>query len=334
MSGDEHIGRVLGEVRLVRHLGGGGMSRVYEGRHRHLDAPVVVKLLDPKRAWGKPALVEAFLREARALGAVTHPHVVRVLSAGTEAEGGIPHLVLEHLPGGSLRARLRAGDLEPDEALRLLAEAGDGLGAAHAAGLVHGDVKPENLLLDAGGRIKVVDFGLAQVSGDAVTGAVFGTPAYMAPERCRGAAPDPRADVYALGVTLYECLTDQWPFNAPAPKLLLEKHQREAPPLEPLEGVAPQAVVDLIAACLAKDPAARPADGAAFARALRAASAAGGAASPPRRKRRRRLSSSGSSAALATVARRERRQGGGGATVLIVLLVAAALAVAGALFAT
>lgn len=336
MSDDEHLGRVVGECHLVRHLGGGGMSRVYEGRHRHLDAPVVVKLLDPKRAWGKPALVEAFLREARALGAVAHPHVVRVLSAGTEADGRIPFLVLEHLPGGSLRARLRAGDLEPDDALRLLVEAGEGLGAAHAAGLVHGDVKPENLLLDGEGRVKVVDFGLAQVSGEAVTGAVFGTPAYMAPERGRGAAPDPRADVYALGVTLYEALTDQWPFNAPAPKLLLEKHRREAPPLEPLREVAPPAVVDLVAACLAKDPAARPADGAAFAKALRAASAGRDGDARPRRRRRRRLASSSSMGALGgALTRRGPRRGGGGTTALIVvLLVAAALVVAGLLAAS
>ncbi len=331
-ASDELVGRTLGDCRLERLLGRGGMSRAYAARHRLLEAAVVVKLLDPRQAWGNPGLVDAFLREARALGAVLSPHVVRVLSAGTDDATRTPYLVLEHLPGGSLRARLRARDLSPDDVVRLLAEAGEGLGAAHARGIVHGDVKPENVLLDADGRAKVVDFGLAQLAGDAIDGGasrIYGTPAYMAPERIRGAPPDPRADVYALGVMLYECLTDRWPFNAPAPRLLLQKHLDEAPPLEPLREAASPALVRLVAACLSKSPAERPASGDEFARALRATADDDdddARASTPRRGRstRRRRVSSTSSATLAAVARRERKAGGGPALLIASLVVAAA----------
>jgi serine/threonine protein kinase len=322
-AGDELVGKVLGECRLERVLGRGGMSVAYAGRHRHLDIPVVVKTIDPRR--GKKALVEAFLREVKALGAVTHPHVVRLYSAGPDPEGRVLFLVLEHVAGGSLRARLRDGDLEQDELVRILAQAGEGLGAAHAAGIAHGDVKPENLLLDEEGRARVVDFGLAQVAGDPVVGtAVYGTPAYMAPERCRGGPPDARGDVYALGVTLYEGLVDRWPFNAPEAAKLLRKHLDEPPPLEPLREVAPDALVEFVATCLAKDPAERPADGAAFARGLRAAVATPEAAArAPRRRRKRRLSTSSTS--TLAVARRERAGGGSSGTAIAAILFAAAI---------
>lgn len=334
-SDDEWIGREFGGCRLERLIGRGGMSRAYEARHRHLDVAVVVKLLDPKRAWANPGLVDAFLREARALGQVTHPHVVRVVSAGTDDATRAPYLVLEHLPGGSLRARLRAGDLGAGDLVRLVAEAGEGLGAAHARGVVHGDVKPENVLLDAEGRAKVIDFGLARVSGEPVAGertsAVYGTPAYMAPERVRGAPPAPRADVYALGVMLYEVLADRWPFNAPEARLLMRKHLDEAPPLEPLRAIAGERVIRLVAACLSKSPADRPADGAAFARALREAAQAD--ASRRGRSTRRRASWTSSSGHVA-LARRERRTGGSGALVALIVAAAAVIGAAALLAMT
>lgn len=324
-AGDELVGKVLGECVLERVLGRGGMSVAYAGRHKHLDIPVVVKTIDPRA--GKKALVEAFLREVKALGAVTHPHVVRLYSAGPDPEGRVLFLVLEHVPGGSLRSRLRDGELEQEDIVRLLAQAGEGLGAAHAAGIAHGDVKPENLLLDGEGRVRVVDFGLAQVAGDPVVGTtVYGTPAYMAPERCRGGAPDARSDVYALGVTLYESLVDSWPFNAPEPRKLLRKHIDEPPPLDPLREVASDALVAFVASCLAKDPTERPADGAAFAAALNDAVAAPEPREAPRRRRKKKRRLSSSSASTLAVARRE-RGGGSNATTIAVILFAAAICV-------
>jgi len=280
------VGRTVGGCRLERLLARGGMSATHQGTHLGLELPVVVKTLDPWRAWGRSGLVDAFVREGKALGAVIHPHVVRVLSAGTE--GRIPYLVLEYLPGPSLRVRLREGRPEPAAAVELIAQAARGLGAAHAAGIVHGDVKPDNLLLDAEGRVKVVDFGLARTSGEPVQaqgGAVYGTPAYMAPELVRGAALEPPVDVYALGVTLYEALCDRWPFNAPSPIGILQKHLEEPPPLDPLRAAGlPEPLVGLVARCLAKSPDERPESAAALADAL----AAIDPAPPPARVRRRR----------------------------------------------
>lgn len=293
-TGDELVGKTLGECRLERVLARGGMSVTFEGRHKLLDVPVVLKLLDPRRAWGKPELTAAFLSEARALGAITHPHVVRVISAG--AQDDLSFLVLEHVGGGTLRARLRDGELEVDEVVELLAQAGEGLGAAHAQGIVHGDVKPENLLLDGEGGLKVVDFGLAKTAGFNDVGALYGTPAYLAPERWRGQAPQPSDDVYALGVTLYECLTDQWPFNAPEPRLLGKKHLEEAPPREPLEESVERPLVEFTLACLSKAPRARLADGAAFAAGLRAAAARQEPPAKRRPKRARRARRSSASA--------------------------------------
>jgi eukaryotic-like serine/threonine-protein kinase len=326
-AGDELVGKVIGECQIERVLARGGMSIAFTARHRHLDVRVVVKVLDPKRAWGRPALVEAFLREAKALAVIQHPNVVRIFSAGMaqESESRFPYLVLDWVPGGSVRALLRERRPEYEEAVELLIAAGEGLGAAHARGVAHGDIKPENLLLDAEGRVKVVDFGLAQVAGEAaVEGlATYGTPAYMAPERCRGGAPDAPSDVYALGVTLYEALLDRWPFNAPEPRLLLKKHLDEPVPLDDLREVVPEPLVRFIDRCLAKEPAERPPNGAAFARLLREAATAPTESQVVRRRKRRR---GAMSSPAIKAARRERGSGSSALVVgMIVALCAAAL---------
>ena len=319
------VGRTIGGCRVDRLLGRGGMSATWLGHHLGFDRQVVIKTLDPQRAWGRTGLVEAFLREGKALAAVINPHVVRVLLAG--AEQSVPFLVLEYVPGVTLRARLREERLELDEALGVVLDAARGLGAAHAAGIVHGDVKPENLLLDEEERIKVSDFGLARWAGEPVagkSGALYGTPAYMSPEHCRGEALDARADVYALGVVLFECLLDRWPFNAPEPRQLLVKQLEEAPPLEELRAAGVAApLVQLVGRCLDKDPDRRPADGAALAAQLEALSR--GADRPRRRKRRRARSSSSHRIALGrSSAHPARRRGGGSAVIVIVIVLAVA----------
>jgi eukaryotic-like serine/threonine-protein kinase len=269
-------GRVLGGCRLDEVLARGGMGITFRATHQTLGTPAVVKILDPHRAWGQPGLVEAFLREGRALAALMHPNVVRVVSAGEEER--VPFLVLEMVEGSSLRDRLREQPPTPTEAVAWMAQAADGLGAIHAAGMVHGDVKPENMLLTPEGQVKVVDLGLAQSAGTAMgtAGALYGTPAYIAPELVQqawsGGTPtaEPRGDVYALGVTLFELLLDRLPFNAPEPRLLMQKHLDTPPPLDMLEDLeVPQDLVALVGRCLDKSPDARPADGRELAEVLR-----------------------------------------------------------------
>lgn len=333
-------GRVLGDCVLGDLLGRGGMGLTYLAHHRRLDLPVVVKLLDPALA-ARPGVAEAFLREGRALGAVLHPNVVRVYAAGSQ--DGAPYLVLEPVRGGSLRARLRAGHLPLPEALRLVTDVARGLAAAHAARVAHGDVKPENVLLTPEGQAKVADFGLARFTGEALGQAeagpswgaatsgprVWGTPAYMAPERGRGALPDARSDVYAIGVLLHELLVDRWPFNAPTPALLLRKHEEEEPPADLLEGGGvPDPLIELCLRCLAKAPDDRPQDGGALVAELEALGPDGGAGRP-----RRRTSPAGrSSGARRALPARPRSGGGGGA--LLVVLVLAGLAALVALLAS
>jgi hypothetical protein len=220
-------------------------------------------------------------REARAAGRLVHPAIAHVLDLGED--GGRPYLVMELLHGESLAARLaRAGPMAPAEAVRVVAAAADALEVAHRAGIVHRDVKPGNVFVTTGGDVKLLDFGIASAAGEtALTGGdLLGTAAYLAPERVLGHDATPAADVYALGVLLYELLAGRPPFAGDSgPALAMAQvHARPAP----LGAVAPQVPPVLAAACeraLAKDPAARPPSAAALAALLRSTVAAG---TPPR----------------------------------------------------
>ncbi|MGE0710159.1 MAG: serine/threonine-protein kinase [Planctomycetota bacterium] len=263
-------GSQLGGCRLGAPLGRGATALTWDAHHLALDIPVVLKLLDPSRAQGQMAVAERFLAEGRVLARLSHPGVVRVLSAGEER--GQVYLVLERLAGPSLRGALREGLPELEEAVEWTARLAEGLGAVHAAGLVHRDVKPENILFDAEGYPKLVDFGLAFGEGQRDTAQVMGTPAYMSPEAAQGRALDGRSDLYSLGVVLFELLCNRWPFNAPSPRLILEKQVREEVDTRPLkERGVPRPVLAFVERAMAKDPADRPPDGASFAEELRAA---------------------------------------------------------------
>jgi hypothetical protein len=193
---------------LEEEIGRGGMGRVFRARHLRLDRPVAVKFLPPELA-ADPAFEARFGREARALALLCHPHVVGVHDFGT-TESGESYLVMELVPGGTLARRL---PLPAPEAVRVAIEVCDGLGYAHAKGLVHRDVKPENVLFDEQGRAKVADFGIARLAepegADGLTrpSLVLGTPGYMAPEARAGGPPDPRQDVFAVGVLLAQMIT-------------------------------------------------------------------------------------------------------------------------------
>ena len=324
-------GRVYGGCRLESILGKGADGTTWAAHHQGLDVSVVVKLLDPKRVWGNPELVERFLAEGRALAKVHHPAVVRVLDAGRE--GDEPYLILERLPGPSLRAELRAeGKPSLEDAVAWAARLAEGLAAVHAAGQVHRDLKPENVLFDAEGEPTLVDFGLALGTGQRDQATVLGTPAYMSPEAALSRPLDGRSDLYSLGVLLFELLCNRWPFNAPTPRLLLERQVKDPLETEPLAAAGvPGPLIEFARAALAKDPLQRPQDGLEFAQRLREASERGGRALRPARKRRRASSGRNRTLAKRGSARVPRRSSGAGTAIALIVVVVAALAFVAAL---
>ncbi|MFO0849074.1 MAG: protein kinase [Gemmataceae bacterium] len=199
------------ELEFLDVIGRGGMGVVYKARQPALDRVVAVKVLDADKAV-RPELADRFVREARALARLQHPHVVTVYDVSVA--DGLVSIVMEYLPGGSLRDRLRAGRLPPADALRLVPQLCAALQYAHDHGVVHRDIKPDNVLLDEAGNAKVADFGLAKLTAEPVTavGEHMGTARYMAPEQWANTATvDNRADIYSLGVLIYELLTGDLP---------------------------------------------------------------------------------------------------------------------------
>ncbi|MEM8995072.1 MAG: serine/threonine-protein kinase [Acidobacteriota bacterium] len=228
LPAEELAGR-LPELEDFELLGRGGMGSVYRARHRRLDRPVAVKILDPGLG-ADPAFAERFVREARTLARLDHPNIVRVYDF--DDRDGLYFLVMELVDGVDLRQLIRAGHLEARQALALVPRLCDALQYAHDRGVVHRDIKPENILVNRDGVAKIADFGLAKLTGDAVgdhltrTRQVMGTPNYMAPEQVEQPEQvDHRADIFALGVVLYELLTGELPlgrFPAPSHKVEID----------------------------------------------------------------------------------------------------------------
>jgi serine/threonine protein kinase, bacterial len=247
----------LGSRYLLHdRLGQGAMGVVWRGQDLETGAWVAVKLLRPDYATS-PAAVSRFVGERNALIRFRHPNVVNLRDM--IVEGDRLALVMDLITGGDLETfRLHSGGaLAPPVAVQITAQICDGLAAAHAAGIIHRDLKPSNVLLQAG-QVKLADFGISRIAGEArrtTTGTVMGTPTYLAPEAINGAEPTSACDVYAAGITLYELLTGQPPFDGHVVAVMQAHLQREA---ERIPGVSDQ-LWDLIAACLSKDPAGRPA---------------------------------------------------------------------------
>jgi serine/threonine-protein kinase len=285
---------VLGRYRLERELGRGAMGVVWEAYDQETDETVAVKVVATTNA-----LMRArFRREARAAAAVTHPNVVRLIEIG-ETEDEAQLLVMEHLEGQTLRARLEErGKLSVADVARLLRGLVGGLSAAHEQGIVHRDLKPENVFLVGSHDsidpkdVRILDFGVAKLTafdgeaartaGASSTGLMVGTPFYMAPEQAFGeAAIDARADVWALGIIVYECLSGRRPFESDNVGRVLRAVATGK--LVPLRSAAPElssSVVDLVESMLAVDPKERPHDLEALVRAFD-----GAVSSAPRRSR-------------------------------------------------
>jgi tRNA A-37 threonylcarbamoyl transferase component Bud32 len=214
----EALAPLFPQLEILELLGQGGMGAVYKARQKKLDRLVALKIL-PAEAGRDPAFTERFTREARALARLSHPNIVAVHDFGDT--GDLYYFIMEYVDGVNLRQVLEAGPVAPAEALRLVPQLCDALQYAHEEEVVHRDIKPENILLDRKGRVKIADFGLAKLLGQAsgpftLTGSrqVMGTPHYMAPEQLeRPGAVDHRADIYSMGVVLYEMLTGGLPLG-------------------------------------------------------------------------------------------------------------------------
>jgi eukaryotic-like serine/threonine-protein kinase len=258
-----------GRYELHAVIGEGTFGRVYRGLDRRLARRVAVKVIKPW--WAEdPNWVRSFEREAQLLASVNDPGIVQIFDVGSAPEG--LYYVAEMVDGESLVDRLREGPLEPAEACEIAEQLARALASAHARRVVHRDVKPANVLMTDDGRIKVADFGVAQLaegSSDGVAGTIVGTPRYMAPEQARGGPTTPATDVYGLGVVLYEMLAGHAPFEGGSAVELAFHHVHDTPP--PLPEATPPALVAVVERALAKDPAARFPDGAAMADALQEA---------------------------------------------------------------
>ncbi|HEX7083037.1 MAG TPA: serine/threonine-protein kinase [Gaiellaceae bacterium] len=259
-----------GRYRLIEPLGRGSMSSVWLAEDEELHRRVALKTLAPTADRAR------FEREARAVASLSHPNVCGLYDYG-EAEGR-PYMVLECLPGGTLEDRLRSGAPLPDsETDRIAGEVAAGLAQAHARGLVHRDLKPANILFDGEGRAKIADFGIARMGGEGLTetGTVLGTAAYISPEQAAGAPAGPASDVYSFGAILFRMLTGRLPFSASnAMELVRLNRDEPAPSVASVRPDAPPHLAALADAALAKDPQARPRDGAALLAAIAGADTA------------------------------------------------------------
>jgi serine/threonine-protein kinase len=275
-------GAVLaGRYRIERLISRGGMGAVFEATQLGLDRPVAVKMLLPALS-RDDKMQERFRREARSAASLRHPNIIQIYDYGISDHG--PYIVMELARGKSLRELMRKGPLPIEHAVELMEQTCSAMAAAHAAGIIHRDIKPDNILIEeqAGGdvNVKVLDFGIAKMreaqaeeSETNLTGTnLIGSPAYMSPEQCQGAAIDARSDIYSLGIVLYEMLTGATPFGKLAPPAMMMHHVGTQPafPSE-LRGEISGAIETVLMKALAKDREARFATAAEFAEQLREA---------------------------------------------------------------
>ena len=255
----------FGQYQLVSELGRGGMGVVFKARDAALDRFVAIKVLGEGLAHDA-RVVERFQREARAVAALDDAHVVHIYAIGSE--NGLPYFAMEFVDGVSLDALLRREKhLAPDQAARLVVQAARGLACAHAKGLIHRDVKPGNILISIAGVVKVSDFGIAQSTQDGAsrlttTGAFLGTPGYLAPERYDdGVMADARADIFALGIVLFECLAGHLPYKSTSPLALMrEVAETPLPDIRAINPAVDAELARILGRMTAKDPGQRYAD--------------------------------------------------------------------------
>jgi serine/threonine-protein kinase len=306
---------LAGRYSIVRELGRGGMGVVYLAHEVHLDRLVAIKLLPPEHAQ-RADRRERFLREARLAAKLSHPHIVAI-HAVDEVEGFVFY-VMSYVEGETLAERIRnRGPVSTTDGVRLLREVAWALAHAHSQGVVHRDVKPDNILLEAaGGRALVADFGIAAVGDSDGDRRVTGTPEFMSPEQALGGDIDARSDIYGLGATAFYAFSGRVPFEGRTPTEILARQVTEAPPPLASLGIAvPRSLASLVDRCLAKEPADRPATADAIAEQL-------GVATDQRR---------AMPAALRAFVRRSGRMDGGGTLLYVNGLLAVSIGASAAI---
>ena len=263
MTSDPLVGALLdGRYRVEARIATGGMSTVYRGLDVRLDRPVALKVMDARYA-GDREFLTRFQREARAIARLKSPGLVAIYDQGNDTAH--PFLVMELVTGGTLRELLRErGPMPPHAVVAVLAPVLSGLGAAHRAGLVHRDVKPENVLISVDGEVKLADFGLVRATTEAgitSTSVILGTAAYLSPEQVLGEETGPRSDVYAVGIMAFELLTGTTPFKGESAIVIAHQHlDRDVPPPGSLIDGVPPEFDDFIARATAREPEARFSD--------------------------------------------------------------------------
>jgi eukaryotic-like serine/threonine-protein kinase len=264
---------LAGRYSIDRELGRGGMGIVYLAREVHLDRPVAIKLLPPDRGGTHATSRDRFLREARLAAKLSHPNIIPIHAV--EETGGFVYYVMAFVDGETLAHRVRTrGPLPSSEGARVLREVAWALAYAHGQGLVHRDVKPDNILIEsASGRVLVADFGIAAAANDSNVpdggGGIAGTPEFMSPEQALGKQIDARSDLYGLGATAFYAFSGRFPFEGKSATEVLAKQVTEAPPpLASLGLAVPRKLASLIDRCLAKEPDHRPASAQALAEQL------------------------------------------------------------------
>jgi serine/threonine protein kinase len=264
---DPLLGKTIAGCYVIEDLlGEGGMSTVYRARHKLVDRPCAVKVMNPVLA-ADANVRERFRREARSTQTIAHPNVIEIFDQG-EMEDGIPYIVMELLAGSTLSALVDAGPIAPARGLPIMIQIARGIARAHDLGVVHRDLKPDNIFVvlreDGRDLVKILDFGIARSRADTRltnAGELFGTPQYMAPERITSGEAGPSVDLYALGIIFFEMATGQLPFNANDPATFLIRHMKDpAPAPRSLDPRIPERLDALVLQLLEKDPRARPVD--------------------------------------------------------------------------
>jgi len=285
---DPLVGKTIaGRYVIEGLLGEGGMARVYGARHKLVERPCAVKLMNPVYA-ADATVRERFRREAKSAQAIAHPNVIEIFDQG-ETDEGVPYMVMERLEGQTLSALVDGGPLAPRRAVPIMIQVARGIARAHDLGVVHRDLKPDNIFVcrrpDGSDLVKILDFGIARSRSDTrltTAGELFGTPQYLAPERITKGEAGPSVDLYALGVIFFEMLTARLPFEANDAASFLIMHMKDAPPApRSIDRKIPEQLDALVLQLLQKDPLARPVDAHRIEHDLVSAAHALGAPVPP-----------------------------------------------------